>query len=68
MALRTNCKNCGAPLKGKRDQCEYCGTIDLIQRRLNELDVAVMVSKGFVTINEARTVLYADDKVIDVIE
>ena len=65
--MRTNCKNCGAPLRGKKDQCEYCGTIDLIQRRPNELEVANLVNKGFITINEAKAVLYADDRPIDVI-
>lgn len=25
MMIRTNCKNCGAPLNESR-QCEYCGT------------------------------------------
>ena len=41
MELRTNCLNCGAPLKykkedyGKSSNCEYCGTeyhIDLLGR------------------------------------
>lgn len=63
----TNCKNCGAPLK-KKDECEYCGTINMEERRKNEKAVADLVNKGLMTINEARTVMYADDKVIEVIE
>ncbi len=63
-----NCRNCGAPLRERKDQCEYCGSVDWAQRRLNELDTAILVSKGLITINEARTVLYADDMPIEIIE
>lgn len=61
-----NCRNCGAPLREKEDKCEYCGSVDWAQRRLNELDTAILVSKGLITINEARTVLYADDMPIEI--
>ena len=63
----TNCKNCGAPLT-KAGKCEYCGTINMEERSKNEKAVADLVNKGLMTINEARTVMYADDKVIEVIE
>ena len=52
----------------KKDECEYCGTINVEERRKNEKAAADLVSKGLMTINEVRTVMYADDKVIEVIE
>lgn len=67
----TNCKNCGAPLT-KAGKCEYCGTEYAAPAQEGGLGALRVVMEGLrvgaLTMNEARTVLYADDKPIEVIE
>ena len=66
----TNCKNCGAPL-AESGNCEYCGTINAAQKKGGFGSLRVVMDGlrvGALTMNEARTVLYADDKPIEIIE
>ena len=66
----TNCKNCGAPLP-KSGNCEYCGTINEAQTKGGPGALGVVMDGprvGTLTMKEARMVLYADDKPIEIIE
>lgn len=56
----TNCRNCGAPL-GVRGKCEYCGTLNRIDR------IVVPASSARIEITPDRIGYFVDNIVSDCI-